>query len=218
MVNTLVALYSDLATAQDVLMDLRGKGFEPADVSLVAHNAEPIQPQTDELASFVEGTSFGALVGGLTGLVVGLVAITVPGIGPVIAAGPLAAVLGGATGTAIGVGTGAVIGGLAGELVNLSVSPEEADRYASGIREGKVLMTVKVRLDNVNDAINVMSYYAPIDIQYYGEKRQSHDMLPDQDVTEPAYEPATHDGPDTEDAQLLHPDNPEHQVTTTEVG
>src|SRR5215212_4789554 len=112
MSRMVVALYDDLATAQEAVKALVERGIERDRISIIASafNGEYakqiaiIQPGEGDHVGPVEGTAFGAAVGALTRVLVALGSLAIPGIGPVIAAGPLAAGLAGAV-------TGAVAGG-----------------------------------------------------------------------------------------------------------
>lgn len=166
MAKTIVGLYDDFNTAQQVLQDLVNVGIARENISLVASDATGEYSQqfgtTEGEAADVGtgagvGAGVGAVLGGIGGLLVGLGALAIPGIGPVIAAGPLITALAGA-------GIGAVAGGLVGALTEMGVPEEEAQYYAEGVRRGGTLVTVNTADDMANQVRDIMNRYNPIDV------------------------------------------------------
>jgi hypothetical protein len=98
--------------------------------------ASSIGPQTTktETVSVVGATAGGALIGAL-GLLVGAGALAIPGLGPLIAAGPIMAGL-------AGLGVGGAAGGIAGALVGMGLPDDEAQRFTTGVGEGRTLVIV----------------------------------------------------------------------------
>jgi hypothetical protein len=95
----------------------------------------------------LEGAGAGGALGGALGGIIGVVAaagttLLIPGLGLVVA-GPIAAGLAGA-------GAGSISGGIIGSLIGAGISPEKAVVYEEGLKQGKILMSVKVR--NQEDA------------------------------------------------------------------
>src|SRR5258706_11299066 len=132
MSRMVVALYDDLATAQEVVKALIEGGIERDHISIVASDINGeytkqiamIQPGEGEHVGPVEGTAFGAAVGALTGVLIALGSLAIPGIGPVLAAGPLAAGLAGAVTGAV---AGGATGGIVGSLLSVGVPAPEAN-------------------------------------------------------------------------------------------
>ena len=161
MTTTLVALYDNVRTAQQVVDALLNRGFDRDNISLIARDVD------EEYAAYVdgdnnagevaEGAGIGAIIGGIGGLLVGLGALAIPGIGPVIAAGPIVAGLTGA-------GVGAVAGGIVGALVDMGIPEEEAHHYAEGIRRGGTMVTAQVADEQMNEAIDIMEQYHPVNL------------------------------------------------------
>jgi uncharacterized protein (TIGR02271 family) len=158
--KTVIGLYDDRSTAEQVVTELVDAGFDRADISLVAGGAT--EETSTETAHVAEGATAGALtgasIGGLGGVLLGLGALAIPGIGPVVAAGPIVA---GLTGAAIG----AAAGGLVGALVNWGIPEEEAGYYAEGVRRGGTLVAVKAADDRANRAVEILRRYSPIDVK-----------------------------------------------------
>jgi hypothetical protein len=176
MARTVVALYDDFTTANDVVRDLVDHGFAREDISLMASDAAgeygrylsdetqvDYEPSATASAAGV-GAGIGAVIGGLGGLLVGLGALAIPGIGPVVAAGPLAAALSGLAGAGVGAVAGGVTGGLIGALVDMGLPEEEAQYYSEGVRRGGTLLTVQTADHMADQARDVMNRYNPVDL------------------------------------------------------
>jgi hypothetical protein len=168
--KTVVALYDNLEDARDAVDELVAAGFTRDDISLVARDV------TGDYGTYLEeyddaeevgeaaagGAVGGAVVGGLMGLLVGLGAFAIPGLGPVIAAGPVAASLAGA-------GIGAATGGILGALVEWGVPEAEAGYYAEGVRRGGTLLSVRVAENRVEDVVETLNNYGPVNIERRAE-------------------------------------------------
>jgi hypothetical protein len=176
MARTVVALYDDFTTANDVVRDLVDHGFSREDISLMASDSageygpylsseERVDYETSATASGAGvGAGIGAVLGGLGGLLVGLGALVIPGIGPVVAAGPLAAALSGLAGAGVGAVAGGVTGGLIGALVDMGLPEDEAQYYTEGIRRGGTLVTLQTSDHLADQARDVMNRYNPVDL------------------------------------------------------
>ncbi len=162
MAKTVIGLYRDMNTAQQVVRELQNSGFRREDISLVARDprGEPAMRKADEdvTEGAMAGAGIGAALGGIGGLLVGLGALTIPGIGPIVAAGPLATALAGA-------GIGAVAGGVVGALADLGVPEQDAHAYAEGVRRGGVLVAVRTTDDRSRQAADVLNRHDPVDVR-----------------------------------------------------
>lgn len=79
-------------------------------------------------------------MGAIAGIVAAIgTSIVIPGLGVVIA-GPVAAGLAGA-------GAGGITGGVIGALVGAGVPKESAEKVESGLREGRIVMSVTPKSD-----------------------------------------------------------------------
>jgi hypothetical protein len=140
---TVIAVYSDHASAEDAVRRLQADGIDMKNVSIIGKDFQAVEkPLGFVTAGSVakDGAKVGAWSGGLFGLLIGAAFLILPGVGPVVIAGPLAAaLLGGAEG-ALG---GAAFGGLMGALVGLGVSKDKAIRYESAVKAGKFLVTLQ---------------------------------------------------------------------------
>jgi uncharacterized protein (TIGR02271 family) len=172
-VKTVVALYNELSDARNVVEDLVSSGFDRNDISLVASDSTRTYSSTtadngdiegEQMAEgAVSGAVAGGALGGLAGILVGLGALAIPGIGPIVAAGPIVAGLTGA-------GIGAAVGGLVGALVNWGIPEEEAGYYAEGVRRGGTLVAVRTDEGRVEEAVDIMNEYGPVDVQRRSEQ------------------------------------------------
>jgi len=142
--HTVVGVFDGPSHAEQALNGLKGAGFTPEQVSVVAKDkAEVTQmaENTDMVAeSAGSGAVAGGLLGGLGGFLVGISAMVIPGIGPIVGAGIIAATLAGA-------GIGAAAGGLIGALTAQGVPEEDAQGYEENVRAGSILLTVHAQSD-----------------------------------------------------------------------
>ncbi len=86
-----------------------------------------------------DGVISGGLLGGLAGLLIGAGSMIIPGLGIIAAAGPITGLL-----------SGAVTGGIVGGLIDLGIPERESRQYESGIKQGKVLFSMKTDDDKVD--------------------------------------------------------------------
>ena len=153
MTKTITRVYSDYASAELAVRELKAAGLGDSHIGIVASNADgwhkpgggDVDPRHDKdrdgkddrAEGAATGGGLGAIAGGAAGVAAGLGMIAIPGIGPVVAAGWLAALAAGAVG-------GGVAGGLIGALVESGVSKENAELYAEAVRRGGAIVTAKV--------------------------------------------------------------------------
>ena len=152
-------VFSDVATTEKVILELKEHGYTSKDISLFVHDKSKAHVLEDETKTGVItddegrgknagkgagiGAATGGLLGGLSGLVLGLGLLTIPGIGQIAAAGPLAAALTGA-----GVGAGG--GGIVGALVGLGLPEEQAKQYEGFLKQGKIIVLVEADQEQEN--------------------------------------------------------------------
>lgn len=161
MAKSVLALYDDFTTAQEVVQALENNGFDRDSLSIVANDAtkEYAAHATDaSKGSAREGASLGALGGGVIGMIAGLGALAIPGIGPVVVAGPL-------MGALVGAGVGAATGGIVAGLMGMGLPEKDAHIYAEGIRRGGTLVTVRADEERADEAVAIMNRYNPIDLE-----------------------------------------------------
>jgi len=155
-----IGVFEHVDAAQAALKDLEAASYAHDDISLVMR--QPGGPpeigagETKADQGMVAGISMGAVLGGIAGLA----ALTIPGVGAILAAGPIAAALG-----ALG---GAALGGLVGSFAGLGVPTEQAKEYEQAVREGGVVVTVKVadREDEAR-ASGIMYRHGPRTVHSY---------------------------------------------------
>ena len=163
-----VALFMAQDDAERAVNDLREAGFAADDIG-VAMQERSEAVSGDAVDKPAEGAAKGALSGGLVGGALGLLgSLLLPGIGPIIAGGLIVSVLAGA-------GLGAATGGLIGALVSLGVSPEAAEHFDRGFREGGVLVTVRAD-SRAMEARDIMGRRSgdlgPATVSYVGPERR----------------------------------------------
>lgn len=155
--ETIAALFMDFENANTAIEKLQASGFAPDSINVLVRDtalAERLGGDTEvkDVASRAGvGALSGGLGGGLLGLLIGIGALAIPGIGPVFAAGSMAAALGL---TAGGAGVGAAVGGILGAMTGLSITEEDAQVFAEGVKRGGILVVVQapeIRADEVRD-------------------------------------------------------------------
>ena len=154
---TVIAVYSNHASAEDAVRQLQADGIPMQNVSIIGKDFQAVEkPLGFVTAGTVakDGAKVGAWTGGLFGLLVGAAFLILPGVGAVVIAGPLAAALLGGVEGAL---AGAAFGGLTGALVGLGVSKDKAIRYQSEVKVGKFLVTVQgetAKIERAKSLIN----------------------------------------------------------------
>lgn len=154
--SMLTGIFSDRESAEKAYHTLQDRGYTNKEINLIMSDetrkkyfADSIL--ADEFGSNIgTGAGAGSLLGGTVGAIVAIVvavgtSLFIPGIGLVIA-GPLAAGLAGA-------GAGAVTGGILGALVGAGMTDEHAKLYESGVKEGKIIMSVYPRNEEEAEAL-----------------------------------------------------------------
>jgi len=172
--KTIVGLYDDLNTANQVVQALVNYGINRDEISLIAGDRKGSYASNDNHAgqrdswdktqtrdagsAAAGGAVTGAVVGGMGGALLSLSALAIPGIGPVVAAGPLVAGL-------VGAGAGAAVGGLVGALTEAGVPEQEAGYYVEGVHRGGTLISVQVDDAETDQVVDIMNRYNPIDVK-----------------------------------------------------
>jgi hypothetical protein len=157
--KTVAGLYQSFEEADRVTRALEAAGFEKGAISVIARDqalAEHLGPEPrvrDVTAGASTGALAGGIGGGLLGLLAGLGSLLIPGVGPVIAAGSIASALGL---TAGGAGVGAAVGGILGAVTSLSVTEEEAEVYAEGVKRGNILIAVQAPEARAEEASRII--------------------------------------------------------------
>ena len=153
MTKTITRVYSDYASAELTVRELKDAGLGDSHIGIVASNAEgwhrpgggDVDPRHDKdrdgkddrSEGAATGGGLGAIAGGAAGVAAGLGMLAIPGVGPVVAAGWLAALASGAV-------AGGVTGGIIGALVESGTSKENAELYVEALRRGGAIVTAKV--------------------------------------------------------------------------
>jgi Heat induced stress protein YflT len=147
-----VGVYENEHEAIKAIEELKKQGYSSDEISVLSKEKDVLADLEEVTGSkamkgMEAGVVTGGVLGGGFGLIAGIVGFAIPGFGPVLAAGPIAMAL---AGSAAGVG----IGGLAGTLVGLGISDEDAARYESDIKEGKILVLVEDHDPLLNESLD----------------------------------------------------------------
>ncbi len=187
MAKVVVAVYEHFRTANAAVRVLVENGFPRDEISMIALDEEgnfkeqllQMEEGTDEtrvsknmMSGAGTGAGVGAVLGGIGGLLVGLGIFAIPGFGPVLAGGPLAAALAGLAGGAVGAVAGGGLGGLIGILAGMGIPQERAKIYVEGIRQGGVLVAVRVDEDMVPGARSILNQFDPVDVEAQAKEKQ----------------------------------------------
>lgn len=168
--RTILGVFQNREDTEAAIDAFDRAGYNPQDISIVMKDqgeGKDIAENTG--ASVTEGAATGATTGAVLGGLAGLLsAIAIPGLGAFFIGGPLAAALGltGAAATTVsGAATGAVAGGLLGALTGLGVSDEDAQYYASRVREGAILVAVPALAEEEHRVREIFSDYHATDVK-----------------------------------------------------
>jgi hypothetical protein len=177
MTKTVTRVYSDYASADLAIRELKAAGLSDGDISILASNAEgwhkpdssDINPRHDKdrdgrddrAEGAATGGGIGAVAGGAVGAATGLGMLAIPGVGPVVAAGWLAALAAGAV-------AGGAAGGIIGALVEAGESKENAEIYAEALRRGGAIVTARVPNDQEGRYMAILDNSA-IDVTARGD-------------------------------------------------
>ena len=155
MAHTLVAAFQNSDRAREAVRQLEAKGFSDKDVSMLSPGDRDAKAGAgNRQDSIMDGTAWGAGIGGAAGLLAAAGAIAIPGIGPLIAAGPLAVAL-----------TGATAGGLTGAFVDIGIPAASGKRYEDELRHGHSVVTVQAEGAKLETARNVVQAQGAHDIE-----------------------------------------------------
>jgi len=172
--KTLVGLYKDVATANQVVQEMVDYGIHRDGISMVVgshtrgYTADDYvdsetNAETPNVGTATAGGAVtGAVIGGVGGILLSLSALAIPGIGPIVAAGPLVAGL-------LGASAGVAVGGLLGALTEVGIPEEEAGYYVEGVQRGGTLISAQVDDNQVTDLVSIMNQHDPIDVHERAE-------------------------------------------------
>jgi len=162
--QTVGALFQSRSQAEDAINALKARGFRGDQIGIAmrdrnAQGALVEDTGTKAAEGATTGAVSGGVLGGIVGFLVGVGALIIPGVGPVISAGVLTAVFGTAGATAIaGAGIGAATGGVVGGLIGLGIPETEAKYFDTGVRSGRVLVTVNAA-GRITEVVDVLQQY-----------------------------------------------------------
>jgi uncharacterized membrane protein len=164
MAATILGIFSDRDQVSNAIDDLKDKGYDAKDISIVMKDAKEGKEIADDTGAdvaggAVSGATTGAVLGGLAGLIASFV---IPGLGVFFVGGPIAAALGltgAAASTVSGAATGALAGGLLGALMGFGLSEDDAREYETHINEGGILVAVPVKDSQRQEVKDILSTY-----------------------------------------------------------
>ena len=167
MSKAVVGVFSHEDRAREAINDLKSQGFDDREISLIAKDKQDESRGeggsgdtggglTMERQDLSTGVISGGTLGGIAGILAGAGALLIPGVGPIIAAGPLAAFL-----------TGVVGGGIIGGLVDFGIPEEQGRHLENRVKQGDILVTLKVEDDEVDSVSSILNKYGAEDVESY---------------------------------------------------
>ncbi len=142
MTRHVIGLYSTPEAAHDTVVGLLSEGVPDAAVSVLSwedptRGEEVLEYDQEERAEAINtGMWSGGALGALAGLLAGISILVAP-VGAVAVIGALSTALGGAT-------VGATMGGFAASLMNLGLTPHDADHLMERLEAGATAVAVAV--------------------------------------------------------------------------
>jgi uncharacterized membrane protein len=169
----IVGVYDHGDDAVRAIEELKARGYDREDISVVARDKNEVESINTETGTKTDkglaaGAATGGVLGGLTGLLAGVGALAIPGVGPIIAAGPIVATL---TGAAVG----ASAGGLAGALIGMGIPEDDANRFETEVKAGKILVLVDHDTEHTNASDSVGMTNATTDNTLVDTWNANHD-------------------------------------------
>jgi uncharacterized membrane protein len=159
--DSVIAIYKNVAEAQEGIEKLRSEGFTELNYSLIARHPSD-HPEVRDAAQYGDKTEKGAMAGagagGALGALAGATALTLTGIGPVIAAGAIA----------MGI-TGAIAGGLLGAFQGWGIHDDHLRTYEDMVKAGKALIAVQGNAEQVAKAYGTLNTTAAEEVQMHAQ-------------------------------------------------
>lgn len=149
---TIVGLFEHSHEVDRAIDELTKEGFAKNQIGIVARHDTVKQTGLTTVSGAEVGAITGATTGGIAGLLVGLGALLIPGL-QILAAGSFLVAVGA---TVLGLTGGALTGGLVGALTGFGMEETRAQRYAAGVNEGHILLTVQAEPDRAELAAETL--------------------------------------------------------------
>jgi hypothetical protein len=155
-----VGVFESVPKAQLAVHILDRAGFAPDHVSLVTRHIDPSSAVGKELSigdDSLRDAAIGATLGGLAGVVSDATIFLITGIGAIVVAGPLVAAM------------GAVVGAFLGAMEGWGVHKAHIRKYERLVHEGKVLVVVGGRPDELAQADRMLRQTDATEVHLYAE-------------------------------------------------
>ncbi len=154
--NSVVATFSQHASAEKAIKELRGGGFDIKKLAVVGRD---YQTEEDVVGFYNTGDrmkfwgKWGAFWGGLWGLLFGAAFLIVPTVGPVVAAGSIVASIVAALEGAVVVGG---LSALGAGLYSLGIPKNSVVKYETSIKAGKFVLIAHGTAEEVAKARDML--------------------------------------------------------------
>jgi hypothetical protein len=155
--HSAVAVYADHESAEAALKELKAKGFDMKNLSIIGKD---FQTEENAVGFYNTGDRMkfwgkrGAFWGGLWGWLVGAGLFLIPGVGHVIVLGPL---VGWIVGALEGAAVGGSLGVLGAALASAGIPKDSVVQYETAVRAGQFVVTLRGSADEVARAQTILS-------------------------------------------------------------
>lgn len=171
---TIVGLFEHAREVDHAIQELEKVGFTKSQIGVVARH-ETLGKHGLSVGTGAEmGAITGATTGGIAGVLIGLGALLIPGL-QIVAAGTFLVAVGAAV---LGLAGGAVGGGLIGALAGFGIEETSAQRYAAGVNEGHILVTVQSDPERAETAATILREAGALEVDVAGNETPEMTVTP----------------------------------------
>ena len=161
---TIVGLFEHTSEVDRAIDELTKEGFAKNQMGIVARHDTVKKMGLTTVSGAEVGAITGATTGGIAGLLIGLGALLIPGL-DIVAAGTFLVIVGAAI---LGLAGGAITGGLVGALTGFGIEETQAKRYAAGVNEGHILVTVQSPPERAELAAEILRRCNAVEVDVTG--------------------------------------------------
>jgi uncharacterized membrane protein len=165
--NSVIAVYSSHAAAEDAIKELQISGFEMKKLSIIGqdiHTDEHVVGYYNLDDRMKAWGRTGAFWGGLWGILFGSAVFLVPGMGPLLVAGPLVGWIVGALEGAVVVGGLSIVGAA---LYNLGIPKDSIVKYEKAVKTGSFLLIARGAMFDTTLAKQILARTGPETLDHH---------------------------------------------------
>jgi uncharacterized membrane protein len=157
-------LFEHTSEVDRAIDELTKEGFAKNQIGIVARHDTVKRMGLTTVSGAEVGVITGATTGGIAGLLIGLGALLITGL-DIVAAGTFLVIVGAAI---LGLAGGSITGGLVGALTGFGIEETHAKRYAAGVNEGRVLVTVQSPPERADVAAEILRRCNALEVDVTG--------------------------------------------------